>query len=211
MDEISASRKKCPFCGEQIQVDAIKCRFCGEFLTDAPDAPSADQSGTSEISSSQPDAETRFLARPSFAAMAGSFTFAVILLAASIFLAFFLPNNRGNWIGLGLAIATLVWLGAKMIILKSNLYRVAHDRVEFEHGVFTKTIDNLDMFRIIDLRLHATLLDRLFGIGTIELISSDATNPNFYLAKIKNSRTAYDILKRASLAADRRRRVVHME
>jgi hypothetical protein len=67
------------------------------------------------------------------------------------------------------------------------------------------------MFRIIDLKLRMTAFDSMVGIGTVVLITTDKTDPEFVFEKVRNPRQLYDAIKKAALDADRRGSVVHLE
>jgi len=99
----------------------------------------------------------------------------------------------------------------RVLALRSIRYHLTADRIEWSRGVFSRKIDNIDMFRVADLKLHRSLLDCLLGIGAVTLITRDETNPVFEFEKVRHPRRLYDFIKSASLAADRKQGVVHIE
>jgi uncharacterized membrane protein YdbT with pleckstrin-like domain len=109
-----------------------------------------------------------------------------------------------------MALAVLV-LFFKIIKLKSTRYRISTDRIERSRGLLGKQIDNLDMFRIIDMSLNRGFFDGLVGIGIVVLITTDKTDPEFRFEKVGRAKQLYDIIKKASLDADRKQSVVHLE
>ncbi|MHC4122955.1 MAG: PH domain-containing protein [Planctomycetota bacterium] len=59
----------------------------------------------------------------------------------------------------GFCLAGLVALGLliKTIKLKMTSYEVTADRIEYSRGIFDRKIDNLDMFRVVDIKLRRSL------------------------------------------------------
>jgi len=43
------------------------------------------------------------------------------------------------------------------------------------------------------------------------LITTDKTDPEFAFEKVRHCRLLYDVIKKASLEADKQNRVIHME
>ena len=113
--------------------------------------------------------------------------------------------------GIGLASLVVLVLLMKLLKLKMTYYQVSADRIEWSRGILDRRVDNLDMFRVIDLKMRRTLLDCIVGVGTVGLITTDKTDPKFDFEKIRQPRKLYDIIKNASLEADKQRGVFHLE
>jgi len=116
-----------------------------------------------------------------------------------------------DWAALGLIAAALLALAWKLIALKSIYYEVTPDRIEWRRGVFDRHVDNVDMFRVIDLKLRRSLLECFLGIGTVRLTTKDDSDPHFDFVKVRHCRYLYDVIKKAGLEADKVRNVIHME
>ena len=114
-------------------------------------------------------------------------------------------------VGVGLTLGVAVVLAGKVWVVKTTGYRITTDRIQFERGLLSRRVDNIDMFRIKDLAMHQSVWERLLGIGSITLMSTDATDPEFVISDIPNPRHVYDVLSQEALRADRRRGVVHLE
>jgi hypothetical protein len=109
------------------------------------------------------------------------------------------------------AVLAVLIFTIKIIILKSIAYEVTPDRIEWERGLLNRKIDNIDMFRVVDMKLHRSIFDCMIGIGTVTLFTKDETEPEFDFYKIRNPRKIFNILKKASLEADSKQGVIHLE
>lgn len=116
-----------------------------------------------------------------------------------------------DMVALALAgLATLV-LFCRIIALKSTYYEVTPDRIEWSRGIFDRQVDNLDMFRVVDLKLRRSLVESILGIGTVKLTTKDDSDPQFDFVKVHDCRGLYDVIKEAGLEADKTRNVIHVE
>lgn len=81
------------------------------------------------------------------------------------------------WIILGvLLISGLVVVGRIVLRILTTRYRITSQRLFIERGLFTQTVDQTELIRVDDVRLKKTVLDRLFGLGSVVILTTDATD-----------------------------------
>ena len=75
-----------------------------------------------------------------------------------------------------------IWCGLPWTF---TVYSFDEERILVDSGVFTKRQDEIRLYRVLDLSVSRTLIQRIFGMGTIHLKTSDKTMGDFDMTNIK--------------------------
>ena len=77
-----------------------------------------------------------------------------------------------------------IWCGLPWTF---TVYSMSEDRLFVKTGLFNLREDEVRLYRIKDLALQRSMLQRIFGLGTIQIVSSDSSLANFALVNVKKS------------------------
>ena len=114
-------------------------------------------------------------------------------------------TSVGQWllVVLTIGIAYIVfWLESLSIT-----YEITNQRIRIERGLFSKTKENVELFRIDDFDVHKPLGMRLVGHCQLRLRSSDPNQPTVTIEGVPGLEELADTLRECSLRERKRRRI----
>ncbi|MCC6356928.1 MAG: PH domain-containing protein [Verrucomicrobiae bacterium] len=183
----------CPGCGGPVVVPGIPPRIdpppaTPAAVVSAPLDPDAER----EILSCGPSALGylgRAIAGLSACVLGGLFVFAIPAAGAAL-------------LAIGLWLLASIWIATATV-----RYRLTDQRLFVRRGLIARRIDEIELFRIKDATVTQGLLERLFGIGSVTVVSTDDTTPQLILQKIPAPSSIKESIRSHYRAARKRERV----
>ena len=102
-----------------------------------------------------------------------------------------------SWLVLPILIA--IW---KYFEVKTWKFEVTDQRLIEEKGVLSKTTDELELYRVKDIRLEEPFFLRMLGLSNVVLVTSDRTHPTIRVPAISGGK---EIREQLRVAVEARR------
>jgi len=82
-----------------------------------------------------------------------------------------------------------------LLTVQHTEYEITTERIITYTGIFSRTIDELELYRIKDFRIQQPFHLRVMGLANIVLLTSDLTSPKLVIHAIPNARTLLDQIR----------------
>ncbi len=121
---------------------------------------------------------------------------------------------RGTLMGWLTLLLCLVGVGLIIILVKwlrniATTYELTPERLIIRHGIFNKSIDEIELYRVKNIRIDFSLINQWADIGTISILSSDETTRNapLVIPHVEGARRRREELRALVDAARQKRHV----
>lgn len=91
-----------------------------------------------------------------------------------------------------------------------TLYRMKEDMLNVKSGLINLEQNDCYMYKIVDVKLSQSFMERICGLGTITCYTGDTTDKELVLKHIKHSEEIKNYLLKTSEEARIKRRTVNM-
>ena len=86
-------------------------------------------------------------------------------------------------------------------------YKLTDDKLIVSTGIFSINEEEIRLYRIMDVTLKRSFGERLWGLGTIHICSSDKTTPELDIKRVRQSSDVKEMLSDMVEAARKKNRV----
>ena len=95
--------------------------------------------------------------------------------------------------------------------LTFTTYTVEEEIITVNSGLLKRVENDCYMYKVVDVRLEVSLIERIFGLGTVHCFSGDMTNPDLRLMHIKRAKEIKDYILKQSEAERLKRKTLNMQ
>ncbi len=109
---------------------------------------------------------------------------------------------------LALAFMLTLYLVYQFAYLRRTVFTLDDEQLIYEHGIFHRRKEHMELYRVNDYDDHQTLMQQLCGLKTVTLKSTDPSTP---LLKMPGIRKSCDIVKiiRHRVEANKRKKGIY--
>lgn len=102
------------------------------------------------------------------------------------------------WFVLCLLVIPIPWAVYRWLKIKCTRFTLTNERLRWQWGILNRRTEEVELYRVRDLGFHQPFIQRMLGLGTIEVTSTDERTPEIVLPAISGADDVREYFREAT-------------